>query len=88
MNRQAHEDFERFFEKLRQQRDELKLRLHLVKAKAEDEWEEIEKKWKKLKAKKRELGEEAAEAADELEEIVTKLGKEIKKGYERIRQHL
>ena len=88
MSRQAHEDFERFFEKLRQQRDELRLKLHLAKAEAEDEWEELEKKWKKLKAKKHELQREAAETADELEEIVTKLGRDIKKGYERIRQHL
>jgi hypothetical protein len=88
MNRQAREDFERFFEKLRQQRDELRLKFHLAKAGAEDEWEELEKKWEKLKAKNRELQRAAAETADELEKIVTKLGREIKKGYERIRQHL
>lgn len=88
MNRQAREDFERFFEKLRQQRDELRLKFHLAKAGAEDEWEELEKKWEKLKAKKRELREEAAETADGLEEIVTMLGREIRKGYERIRQYL
>ena len=35
-------NFEELVEKLERQRDELKLRAHLAKAEARDEWEELE----------------------------------------------
>jgi predicted nucleic acid-binding Zn-ribbon protein len=83
-----HADFEKFLEGLRQQRDELKLQLHLLKAEALDEWNDAEEKWKKLKAKRQQIASKAEKIVDDLEDVATGLGEEIKKGYERIRRHL
>ena len=56
-------EFEKLFDTLAQQRDELMLQLHLGKAEAKDALEELEKKWDALKD----------EAEDTLDEnVVTK----------------
>ena len=42
-------DLDQMVQKVRQQRDELKVKIHLAKAEAEDEWATAEKKWEELK---------------------------------------
>src|SRR3569832_2076091 len=44
-------DFDELLESLRRQRDMLKLKMHLARADARDEWAELEKKWQHLSAK-------------------------------------
>jgi len=56
-------EFEKLFETLARQRDELILQLHLGKAEAKDALEELEKKWEALK-------DDAEETFDE--NVVTK----------------
>ena len=85
---QTHDDVKKLVETLKQQRDELKVKLHLAKAEAGDEWEKAEKKWEQLKAKTRVLGTEAGDASKDIGAAAKQLAKEIKHGYDRIRNLL
>lgn len=82
------EDFEQFFGGLKQQRDELKLKLHLLKADVRDEWEKADKKWKQLRKKMEQFRSEAKKAARNPDKAIENLAKELKEKYEQIRQHL
>lgn len=75
-------------EKLKQQRDELRLKIHLAKADARDEWEELEGKWEGLKERLRAAGEEAGEARGDIGAAARELAAELKRGYDRIRDRL
>ena len=82
------EDVKKVVETLKQQRDELKVKIHLAKAEAGDEWEKAEKKWEQLKTKTRMLGTEAGDASKDIGAAAKQLAKEIKHGYDRIRKLL
>ena len=76
-------------EKLKQERDELALKIHLGKMEAADEWEKLEAKWHDVKARM------LAPPAQTVDESGVGVGlalelavEELKKGYERIRKLL
>lgn len=69
-----------------QQRDELRLKLHLAKADARDEWEELERKWAEAQAKFTQVQKSASESSESIEAAARLLGEELLKGYERIRK--
>jgi len=71
---------------LRRQRDELKLKLHLLGADARDEWGSLEKKWEHLEGRLKVLGREAGEAAHEVGAALELVGSELKSAYERLRK--
>ncbi len=75
--------------KLKRERDELALKMHLGKQEALAEWERLEAKWNRLKAEK---GPPMREAAVQTAEGVTAAfdlaAEELKKGYEKIRKIL
>lgn len=71
-------------EKLRQERDELKVQLHLAGMEAHDEWEKLEEQWHKLQGKGRQAGKNVAESAAHSEESMLALAHDIKEGYRRI----
>jgi hypothetical protein len=71
---------------LERMRDELKLKIHLAAADARSEWEELEKKWSHLRSKAGVVGRVAGDAAGDVGEAVELLGKELKRGYERLRK--
>jgi chromosome segregation ATPase len=75
-------------EKLKQQRDELRLKVHLGKAEARDEWEELEEKFSSLKERLLAAGGEATDAKGDISTAAKDLASELKKGYERIRAKL
>ena len=75
--------------KLKQERDELALKVHLGKKEAAAEWERLEAKWHELKAVK------APPMKEALDETTVGVGlalelaaEELKKGYEKIRKLL
>ncbi len=82
-------DFEERLEALKtelvQTRDELRVQMHLAKADARDEWEELEGKWAEFEQKMDKVEDAAEEAAKEVGEALSALGSEIKAGYQRIR---
>ena len=82
------QDIETLVESLRQQRDALKVQLHLGKAEAQEEWAELEKKLEHLRAKTRAVGNETHEVSQDVFAAAKLMAEEIKRGYERIRKRL
>lgn len=84
--------FASLVEDLKQHRDELKLKMHLAKADAQDEWEKLEQRLEGLEAKfdaRKEAVEEVVdEASDNVEAALELAAEEIKKGYARLRKML
>lgn len=83
---ELREEMKKLEDALLQQRDELRVKLHLAKADARDEWEELERKWGEVQGKFVQLQQTAGESMDEIESAARLLGEEILKGYERIRR--
>jgi hypothetical protein len=79
---------QQILDKLRQERDELRVRLHLGKAELKDEWEALEKKWERLEARMAEAAEGARETSREVGATFGVLSEEIGEAYRRIRARL
>ncbi len=79
---------EEMLNELKQERDELKVKLQLAKMEAGDEWEKLEAQLEKLEAKTKELGSAAADASQDIGAAAKLLGEEIANGFKKIRKHL
>lgn len=73
---------------LKQERDELHVRLHLAKLEAGEEWQKLDSKLQKLDAKARELGDATAEASHDIGAAAKLLGEEVSRGLKAIGKHL
>lgn len=82
------EQMEEMLSGLRQMRDELKVKIHLGKAEAKDEWEKLEKKWQEFKAHSKVVGEAMDESAKNVGSALEIVGSELKEGYKRIKKLL
>ncbi|MDH4108602.1 MAG: hypothetical protein OEW35_09805 [Gammaproteobacteria bacterium] len=76
------------YDDVRQQRDELRVRLHLASAEAKEVWEELEQKWDNFEARSEQMFDEAKDAGGDIAEAAQLLGSEIKQGYKRLRRLL
>jgi len=75
--------------KLRRERDELALKMHLGKKEAAEEWERLEAKWNQLLATKMPPMKDAAkDTARGLGSALDLAADELRKGYEKIRKLL
>ena len=75
--------------KLKQERDELALKMHLGRKEAADEWERLEAKWHEVKARKMPSVDDTADETTVGIGLALELAtEELKKGYERIRKLL
>ena len=83
---ELREEMKKLEEALLQQRDELRVKLHLAKADARDEWEELERKWSEVQSKFAQLQKAAGDSSESIEAAAKLLGEELLKGYERIRR--
>lgn len=75
-------------EKLRRERDELKLKVHLGKAELKDEWEALERKWERLEGRVEGAAEGAREASREVGAAFGVMADELGEAYRRIRARL
>ncbi len=75
---------------LEQQRDELKVRLHLARAEARDEWErlKLDDKLATLRQRADAAGVEARGAMKDIGAAVEKLAAEVREGLDRVRKTL
>ena len=73
----AKEQITKAAEQLKQQRDELRVKLHLAKADAKDEWAKLEA-----------AREEAGKTAESVGSALSLAMEELKKGYERLKKRL
>lgn len=82
------DDVSRLLENLRQERDELRVRIHLAKLEVQQEWEKAEEQWEKFKARADEALQDTKEVADDLLKSAKVIGEELKNAYLRIRERL
>jgi len=73
---------------LQQQRDELRVQMHLAQAEAKEEWEEIEQKWRSVESRLEALRKEASDSAGDIGAALGLVGEEIEKAYKRLRERL
>lgn len=79
------EQIDKLVSALRQQRDELNLKLKLGSAEAKEQWEQLEKKLAKLTDKADRVSDVAEQTGEQVIEAAKLAADEIRKGYERIR---
>ncbi len=82
------EEFAKLVEKLKMERDEIKLKIHLASMDAKKEFETTEKQWDNLKIKASEIADSAVETSEELIAKSKVVGEELKETYKRISQRL
>jgi len=72
---------------LKQERDELRLKLELAKLETSDEWVKLEAKLTKLEAKTKEVGGATADVSQDVAAAAKLLGEEIRDGFKKIARH-
>ncbi|MFW2367789.1 MAG: hypothetical protein ACN4GW_15335 [Desulforhopalus sp.] len=82
------EDFNRLVEKLKTERDEIKLKLHLASMDAKKEYEDAEKIWDQVKLKAADVADDAVETSEEFIAKSKIVGEELKETYNRISRRL
>lgn len=81
-------DTQALLEHLKQDRDELRLKLHLASMEIQDAWHEAEHHWDRLNIQLDKAAQEADDAADDIDQAAALLLAEIKHGYAKIKQAL
>lgn len=82
-----NENINELLNDLKQQRDELELKLKLAKLEANEEWLKLESKLENLEAKAQEIGNATVEASEDIGAAVKILGEEILEGFKKIAKH-
>lgn len=82
------ESVEKLFAGLKEQRDELRLQMHLAKADLKEEWEGLERKWEHVESRLDAAGHEAKESAEDVGAALAQVGEEIGQAYKRIKRSL
>ena len=73
--------------KLQHEAEELRVKVHLAKMEASDEWKELEKKPVKFNAQAKELGGVTVEASKDIGAAAKLLGEEIRDGFKKLARH-
>lgn len=81
-------DIDSILEGLKQQKDEIRLQIHLAGAEARDELSVLEKKLEGLSNKAHALRKEASETSSDVIEAAKLVADEVKHGFDRIRKLL
>ena len=82
-------NWDELIDRIKKERDELALKMHLGQKDLAAEWEQLEAKWKEIKAVKGPaLAEVASQTTKEVGAAVELAAEELKKGYEKIRKLL
>ena len=71
--------------RLRTERDELRVRMHLAKAEARDEWDKAEAKWEQLRQEVPRIDDATDDVLDTITDGTRRLLDEIRQAYGRIR---
>lgn len=81
------EDIDDMVKDLKEEAEELRVKLHLAKMEVGDEWKKVETKLDRLEAKASEIGEATAEASEDVWAATKLLGEEIRDGFKSIARH-
>jgi phosphoribosylpyrophosphate synthetase len=82
------EEFDRLMDKLKTERDQVNLKMHLASMDAKEEFAEVEKKWGQVKTKAAEIADDAVETSEEYIAKAKVIGEELKDTYHRIAKRL
>lgn len=85
---ELYDEINKLNDTLKTQRDELKLKIHLGKMEAQEEWEKAEQQWQHFKTKADEFGSASKESAQEVGAALKLLGEEVVNAFSRIRKSL
>jgi vacuolar-type H+-ATPase subunit D/Vma8 len=80
-------DIDDIIAELKQKRDELRVKIHLASKEVREEWDELESKMHDFSKKAKQFADDAKirETGEGLGDALQKLGRELKLGYERVR---
>jgi putative cell wall-binding protein len=81
-------DFDNLLDKLKSERDEIMLKLHLASMEAKEEFEAAEKNWDSIKIKASEIADDSKETSEEFIAKAKIIGEELKETYKRISKRL
>lgn len=79
---------EETWQRLKTQRDEIKVQIHLAQAELKDELEELEPKWQEAQQKFEELKQGSEEVATDVQNAVKVVVDELSTAYARIKRRL
>jgi chromosome segregation ATPase len=86
---------EQLWQKLKQERDEIHVQMHLAKSEVKDQWKELEEQWEHLnrkmhdeKVKLAAASGAAKESNEDIAESLHKLMDDVKAGYHSVREKL
>lgn len=82
----ANEKLQETVGKLRQKRDELKVKLNLGKMEARDAWEDVEKDFERLETKWKKAREQGGKEVDKMRDEIEELIDDVRDGFERVRK--
>jgi uncharacterized coiled-coil DUF342 family protein len=88
MMAEQHDAVENLIRQLKQERDELKLKIHLGKEDLQDEWDELQTKLAALNQRFEPLKDAVDETSENVWESLKLVGGEIRDGFKRIRKSL
>jgi hypothetical protein len=81
-------EFENLLEKLKSERDEIEVKLHLASMEAKEEFAAAEQQWRQIKAKAADIADDTVETSEEYIAKAKIIGEELKKTYSRIARRL
>lgn len=81
-------DIDTIWQRIKTERDELRVQLELGKAELKEEWESLEDKFQLAERKLTKLEHETAESAKELKKSAGIIVEELSSAYDRIRNRL
>lgn len=82
------EDLRKLSDTVKQQRDELRLQLHLARQDVRDEWDDMEEYWERFRHKLDQILHDATDASEEAYRTAHHVGEDLKAGYRRILERL
>jgi hypothetical protein len=88
LTKDIKKEYDRLAKDVETQRDELKVRLHLLNMDAKAEWNGLEKKYEQLRGKLKQTSRTAEASSEDVKAAVDTLAKEIRTGYKRIKSSL
>ncbi len=76
------------FEALQQERDALRVRVHLAGMEVREKWDELEAQWEQFVARNEQLKRELEPTVDDTKAALDLLKEELAEGYRKIRDRL
>lgn len=72
--------------RIKEQRDELRVQLHLATMEAREEWQVLEQKWEMLQSRVRQLTDELQSSGGKIGGSLKDIANELETGYQKIRR--